>query len=237
MSWWQSLPVILLAVLAFILPGLILSLAIRIRGINSVLLAPAFTVGMGGFLATVYPFVGVPWHPATFLAGVLAVSAAAWAIRNAANRRSPEPDAEPQRRSMVVAAGLGALGAALLIGVQMGTAMISPDSISQTYDNVFHLNAVRWTMETHDASPLNLGAFTGISAYPSGWHGDGVDRRGTERGDYPGRGQRHQHRDRGRRLAARMPLPRPGRRRPQDNDDGTGLCFRGRLLDVPDDDD
>lgn len=170
MSWWQSLPVILLAVVAFILPGLILSLAIRIRGINSVLLAPAFTVGMGGFLATVYSFVGVPWGPATFLAGVFAVSAVAWAIRNAVNRKSPEPEAEPQRRSMVLAAGLGALGAALLIGVQMGTAMISPDSISQTYDNVFHLNAVRWTMETHNASPLNLGAFTGISAYPSGWH-------------------------------------------------------------------
>lgn len=171
MSWWQSLPVILLAVLAFIVPGLILSLAIRIRGINSVLLAPAFTVGMGGFLATVYPFVGIPWGPVTFLAGVLAVSAVAWAIRNAVNRKSPEPEAEPQRRSMVLAAGLGALGAALLIGVQMGTAMISPDSISQTYDNVFHLNAVRWTMETNNASPLNLGAFTGISAYPSGWHG------------------------------------------------------------------
>lgn len=171
MSWWQSLPVIFLAVLVFILPGLILSLAIRIRGVNSVLLAPAFTVGMAGFLATVFPFVGVPWGPASFLVGVIAVSGIAWAIRRAVIRKSPEPEAEPQRRSLLLAAGLGALGAAMLIGVQMATAMISPDSISQTYDNVFHLNAVRWAMETHNASPLNLGAFTGISAYPAGWHG------------------------------------------------------------------
>jgi hypothetical protein len=170
-SWWLSLPVILLAVLVLIVPGLILSLAIRIRGVNSLLLAPAFTVGMAGVLATLYSFLHVPWGPATFLGGVLAVSAAAWAIRYAVIRKSPEPQAEPQRRSLVLAAGLGALGAALLIGVQMATAMISPDSISQTYDNVFHLNAVRWAIDTQDASPLNLGAFTGISAYPAGWHG------------------------------------------------------------------
>ncbi|MDQ0117587.1 hypothetical protein J2T22_000757 [Pseudarthrobacter defluvii] len=53
----------------------------------------------------------------------------------------------------------------------MATAMIHPDAISQTYDNVFHLNAVRWAIESKNSSPLNLGAFTGISAYPSGWHG------------------------------------------------------------------
>ncbi|MDO5751449.1 MAG: hypothetical protein Q4P21_00155 [Arthrobacter sp.] len=52
----------------------------------------------------------------------------------------------------------------------MGTAFITPESISQTYDNVFHLNAVRWAIESGNASPLNLGAFTGISAYPSAWH-------------------------------------------------------------------
>ena len=46
----------------------------------------------------------------------------------------------------------------------------TPESISQTFDNVFHLNAVRWAMESGNSSPLNLGAFTGISAYPSAWH-------------------------------------------------------------------
>lgn len=72
---------------------------------------------------------------------------------------------------MYTVVGLGALGSALLIALQMGTAMIAPDSISQTYDNVFHLNAVRWALDSRNASPLNLGAFTGISAYPAGWHG------------------------------------------------------------------
>lgn len=171
MSWWQSLPVILLAVLVFILPGLILSLAIRIRGVNSLLLAPAFTVGTAGFLAAVFPFLGISWGPLNLLIGVLVVAAVAWGIRYLVIRKRPDPDVDPQRRSLYAVVGFGALGAALIIGLQMATAMISPDSISQTYDNVFHLNAVRWAMETRNASPLNLGAFTGISAYPAGWHG------------------------------------------------------------------
>lgn len=171
MSWWQSLPVIVLAVLVFVVPGLILSLAIRIRGINAFLLAPALTVGMAGFLAVIFPFLGVPWTPWTLLAGVIAVSAAAWGIRSLTGRRWPDPEAVPQRRSMYAVVGFGALGSAFLIGLQMGTAMIVPDSISQTYDNVFHLNAVRWVLDSRNASPLNLGAFTGISAYPAGWHG------------------------------------------------------------------
>lgn len=171
MSWLQSLPVIVLAVLVFIVPGLILSMAIRIRGINALLLAPALTVGMAGFLAVIFPFAGVPWSPLTLVAGVIAISAVAWAIRRVLGRRWPDPAAEPQRRSMYAVVGLGALGSALLIALQMGTAMIVPDSISQTYDNVFHLNAVRWAMDSRNASPLNLGAFTGISAYPAGWHG------------------------------------------------------------------
>lgn len=171
MSWWQSLPVILLAVLVFIVPGLILSLAIRIRGVNSVLLAPAFTVGIAGFLAAGFPFLGISWGPLNLLIGVLVVAAVAWGIRYLVIRKRPDPEIDSQRRSLYAVVGFGALGAALIIGLQMATAMISPDSISQTYDNVFHLNAVRWAMETRNASPLNLGAFTGISAYPAGWHG------------------------------------------------------------------
>lgn len=165
------MPVILLAVLVFIVPGLILSLAIRIRGVNSVLLAPAFTVGITGFLAAVFPFLGISWGPLSLLLGVLVVAAVAWGIRYLVIRKRPDPEIDSPPRSLCVVVGFGALAAALVIGLQMATAMISPDSISQTYDNVFHLNAVRWAMETRDASPLNLGALTGISAYPAGWHG------------------------------------------------------------------
>jgi hypothetical protein len=49
----------------------------------------------------------------------------------------------------------------------------SPSFVSQTADNIFHLNAVRYVLETGSASSLVLGAVTGggPSFYPAAWHG------------------------------------------------------------------
>lgn len=171
MSWWQSLPVILTAVLLLLLPGLATALAIRMRGILALLIAPAFSVGTIAFLALVFPFVGVPWIPAPVIIGCAVVSSIAFFVSKAwgsAHNSSPEFRSRASLSTMV---GLGSVVTALIIGMQMATAVIHPDSISQTYDNVFHLNAVRWALESQNSSPLNLGAFTGISAYPAAWHG------------------------------------------------------------------
>ncbi|MCH6469659.1 hypothetical protein L0M17_06605 [Sinomonas sp. 5-5] len=48
----------------------------------------------------------------------------------------------------------------------------SPEYVSQTADNVFHLNAVRFIIETGNGSSLALGAAGGSSPslYPGGWH-------------------------------------------------------------------
>jgi hypothetical protein len=49
----------------------------------------------------------------------------------------------------------------------------SPEYVSQTADNVFHLNAVRYILETQNASSLAVGAAGGSapSFYPAAWHG------------------------------------------------------------------
>jgi hypothetical protein len=169
-SWWQSLPVILTAVLLILLPGLATSLAIRMRGVLAFLIAPAFSVGTIGFLALLFPFLGVSWTPATAIVGCAVISGIAFLVSKFWGSRSSSV-LEPQGNVRLTAVvGIGSVVTAFVIAAQMGTAMIRPDSISQTYDNVFHLNAVRWAMESGNASPLNLGAFTGISAYPAGWH-------------------------------------------------------------------
>jgi hypothetical protein len=170
-SWWQSLPVIVTAVLVILLPGLAMSLAIRVRGVLALLIAPAFSAGMIGFLAFVFPFLGVPWTPVPVIAGCAVISAVAFFVSKLANSRQPFVLETPRAERLAAVVGIGFVATAFVIGAQMATAMIQPDSISQTYDNVFHLNAVRWAMESRNASPLNLGAFTGISAYPAGWHG------------------------------------------------------------------
>ncbi|CEA08643.1 hypothetical protein BN1051_02000 [Arthrobacter saudimassiliensis] len=49
--------------------------------------------------------------------------------------------------------------------------MGEPAAISQTFDNIFHLNAVRYVLDTGSASSLTLGEMNGGGFYPAGWHG------------------------------------------------------------------
>ena len=48
----------------------------------------------------------------------------------------------------------------------------APDAFSQTYDAVFHLNAVRWILDTGSASSLTFDMVVshGGTIYPLGWH-------------------------------------------------------------------
>jgi hypothetical protein len=46
-----------------------------------------------------------------------------------------------------------------------------PDHMSQLFDNVFHLNAIRYIMESGNASSLTLGSSQGQAPiYPASWH-------------------------------------------------------------------
>lgn len=71
--------------------------------------------------------------------------------------------------------GAGLLGlaiAATTIVGQLKKSLIHPDAISQSFDNIFHLNGVRWIGQTGNGSSLSLGAMTtsdGSDAfYPGG---------------------------------------------------------------------
>ncbi len=161
---------VLLAGTVLVVPGLVFSLAVRVRGLAAVLLAPLFSVALASLLSLVLPIVQVGWTPVSYAIGSLVVAAIAFGIKMWLARKWPDPAWKPQRTSVLVASAVGLVGAGLIIAFQMGTAFITPDNISQSYDNVFHLNAVRWAIDSGNASPLNLGAFTGISAYPSAWH-------------------------------------------------------------------
>lgn len=166
----EAVPLVLLAGAVLVVPGLVFSLAVRVRGLGGLLLAPIFSVALASVLSLVLPMVGVRWSLASYGIGVLVISAIGFGIKLLLARKWPDPQWTPQRKSVVLASIIGLLGAGVLIAFQMGTAFQSPENISQTFDNVFHLNAVRWAMESGNASMFNLGAFTGIGQYPSAWH-------------------------------------------------------------------
>jgi hypothetical protein len=61
---------------------------------------------------------------------------------------------------------------AAIIAVRFARAFGAPSAVSQTFDNIFHLNAVRYILDTGDGSSLTMGNLTEASQafYPAAWH-------------------------------------------------------------------
>lgn len=62
-----------------------------------------------------------------------------------------------------------------MVLVELALAFGTPESFSQTFDNVFHLNGVRYILDTGSASSLTMSKMTSGDAapyfYPAAWHG------------------------------------------------------------------
>jgi hypothetical protein len=174
-TWLGALPVAALALAWILGPGLPPAYALGLRGATAWGVAPAFGVGSVAIGAVIAGAAGVPWSPLAALAPSLLLTATAAGARTL-QRRSRWTPAEPVRdgrRSAVAAAG-GTLGAFVLGWLTARDGMGRPDGISQTYDAVFHLNAVEWILQRRDASSLAVGTLTDPSAarafYPAAWH-------------------------------------------------------------------
>ncbi|MGO4493263.1 DUF6541 family protein, partial [Arthrobacter sp. 2YAF22_2] len=150
-----------------LMPGLLLAWAMHARGFSVFALAPVFSVSLISVTAVVCPFIGVSWS----LLPVVVLAAVASAVAFLLSRRSRRTW-QPQRAfdARFGFAMLGTLLAAVTVGARLVYAFGSPDSISQTYDNIFHLNAVQYILHTGQASSLTVGGMTGIPFYPAGWH-------------------------------------------------------------------
>ncbi|WP_432486782.1 DUF6541 family protein [Kineococcus sp. SYSU DK018] len=177
-QWLAALPVLALAVAVVLAPGLAVGWALRLRGVLLVTAAPALTVAVLGACSLATPLAGVRWGLGPLAAGtLLAAGAAALAGRLAPRllrRRLPAPvPAPPQARAV----------AALLAGTAVATALAvatavrglgRPDVVSQAFDTIFHLNAVRRVLDTGSASPFDVAGLTSPQSggfYPSAWHG------------------------------------------------------------------
>lgn len=172
MSWWAAIPVLLVVLLVVLAPGAAALAALGVRGVPLVALAAPATVGILGGAAIVLGFVGIAW--ALWVVPVLMVVAvlAALGIRRWLGvpqaLRQPLP-AGGFRRYLGGAVLAVALGAAPL-----ARGMQRLDRPPQTYDAIFHLNAVRFVAETGRASSLLLGTMNNpekhLAFYPAGWH-------------------------------------------------------------------
>lgn len=176
MSWLGIAPAVGMAVLILAVPGALVAVAFGLRRFAVLGLAPAFSMSFIVIASTLAPFVHLSWGVLPFgvitLMGVLAVWAMrrlfGWPTRTANYDKSRLHPLTLRLHYVAYVAGLGL--AALLIGRDLLIAFVNPDSFSQTYDNIFHLNALRYIQETGSASSLSIGQMAGSSFYPAGWH-------------------------------------------------------------------
>ena len=173
MTWFAFAPVLLLAVGVLYVPGLALGLAIGARRFTLWATAPAITVAFVSVAAIIFGRLGIDWSLVSVSAAAGAVAIIVGVARQLVRRRAARgPAPEPQ----FLAWTIGSLAvAAIIIGVQLVIGLQRPDSISQTFDAFFHLNAIRYIVETGSASSFDIQGLVlpaGQHAfYPAGWHG------------------------------------------------------------------
>jgi len=174
----QLLSSMLVLFLLYSVVGVGLARIIGLRGLWSVAVAPAFTTTVIGVASTLAPMAGLRWTivPVVLCAGLIAVAVVLVRVvlaRRSGGRPFNRDAAEsPGHRGVWTVVALAA--AAAVIALRVMQLVGAPDAISQTFDNVFHLNAIRYVLDEGTASALQIGQMTspggGVPFYPAAWH-------------------------------------------------------------------
>ena len=179
MTWIEVVPAFIAALAILYIPGVLLGTVTGVRGIVLYASAPAITVALLAVLAIVLPVVHIDWSPIWVMLAVLVVVLVAAGVRALIVRRHPragaaaDPSRDGRRRfDWVLAAAIGI--PAIVVLVQTAIAFVSPASISQTFDAIFHLNALRYIANTGNASSFHIDQLVTLPGthafYPAAWH-------------------------------------------------------------------
>lgn len=168
LDWLVQGPVLLVALLVTFVPGVLALASVGLRGLPLFAAAPLFGVSTTAIIALVYGAIGISWSPLSWGIGSLILVATTWLLGRLLGYRLPAAAPAERRWLFPTALVIG-----ILIGIWRLAGYISePAGISQTNDAVFHMNAVRYILETADASSLHVNSVIGgHSFYPAAWHG------------------------------------------------------------------
>lgn len=147
---------------------------IGLRGLWLVAAAPAFATTVITGASIIAGMLGLSWTVIPSLVIAVVIAVAVLAVRAIPRVRASRRRVNDGLRGGAVWTTVALVVAAGVLAVRIGGVIGTPDAISQTFDNVFHLNAVRWILDTGAASPFQIGAMTMHSIappfYPSAWH-------------------------------------------------------------------
>ncbi|MFH8249103.1 DUF6541 family protein [Microbacterium sp. B2969] len=191
MTWLDALPEIAIAIGVLILPGLVVVRLFGARGIVALGAVAPISAGIVAVAGVAAGLVGSAFSPWWVLAvwTVAAVIAFALprlvpALRPPARRtpalRPPargtpavHPPGRREPRRVWWGWLTGLVVSAVLLTWRVTTSLIAPESFSQRFDIVFHLNAVRRVLDG-DGSSLTMGRLAwntdAESFYPAAWH-------------------------------------------------------------------
>ncbi|MET4143276.1 DUF6541 family protein [Arthrobacter sp. UYCo732] len=169
MSWMSEATAFCAALTILFAPGAVVGWTVGLRGLPLYASAPALSVSLVASAAVLSPYAGLEWSvwsvvAATILTGVLFLLAQKsrwWTLKKVA--------AEYCLTQSVAVCGALAIAGVLVAG-RMIAAISDPAAISQTFDNVFHMNAVQFIQDQGSGSSLTVGEMTGGAFYPAAWH-------------------------------------------------------------------
>lgn len=167
---------VLIALLLLVVPGALVAHAGRLTWPTAVAVGPALTYGTVALAVVPYGALGVPWNGWTALLALGIAIAIVLSLR-IVTRRYRDADADacgmPRGAALVVAAGV--LLGALLIGLAALRGVSHWQSIPSNWDAVWHANAIRFILDTGQASPTHMGELRNVEThealyYPSAFH-------------------------------------------------------------------
>lgn len=168
LDWLAQTPVLFVALVVVFVPGMLALFGVGLRGLALIAAAPLFSIAAAALIAVALGAVGIGWSPLSWGLASIVFIALAWVLGRFLRSR-PQAVA-PARRRWILPTAL--IIGSLLGAWRLGSYISEPSGISQTNDAVFHMNAVRYILETADASSMHVNAVIGgNSFYPSAWHG------------------------------------------------------------------
>ena len=176
MSWLATIPLLLFAVMLAFGPGYAMGWALRVPARLRVFYAPLLTFALVTVSAIVLGKTGIPWSLISFVLVAAVLVAAAAGLMWLVGRRWPAlvSASWPGNDVPVAWPVVGAVLGGFLVLHMTEDMVYGPEAFSQSLDNSFHMNAIRWIQEHGDASSLTLGAVAATNQeptfYPAGWH-------------------------------------------------------------------
>ncbi len=153
----SSAPLVAAGLALLTVPGLLLGLALGLRGWVLLGSTPALTVGAAGVLAAWFGLADIRWSALSTAVGLLFLCAVATACARPWRRGGAR--AEPTygvHHHLAIAAALAGTARIGALAVQRGTQGL--EGIPQYWDAMFHANAVRFIATSGDAASSALSA-------------------------------------------------------------------------------